>query len=121
MTRRMIEADCLICGEHFEEPHHDSKDDGICFKCDFWKSHWLRDLERSDWVVIKGHHYVIGSENDPPKARGFGGSKFIIEFFDGRKVETTNLWHQGEITPWWREKMPDNAKFVEARFSEVKR
>lgn len=66
-------------------------------------------------AVIDGEHYVIAPEDENRSfwsARGFGGRKFVIRFFDGREVTTTNLWHQGTIPPKFRDQMPDNAEFV---------
>lgn len=59
--------------------------------------------------MIDGTHYVIESEND--NFRGFGGARFQIEFNDGTKVITTNLWCQGEPKGYWRTQFPDNARF----------
>jgi hypothetical protein len=67
-------------------------------------------------VVIGSEHYLIGDGTDgcPEDGfLGFGGRRFEIEFFDGRKVTTRDLWHQGVIPPKWRERYPDNARFVQ--------
>lgn len=110
---------CKICGniedddKFVKEVKNDLLKNNICFKC----YHWNRQLELNlntnrDYAIIDGQHYVIGPEHDDGGFRGFGGRKFIIEFNDGRIVETTNLWHQGTIPDgYWREKMQDNAKF----------
>jgi hypothetical protein len=71
-------------------------------------------------VRIRGHHYHIGPETGGvwrkyPGRRGFNGRKFTIRFFDGRIVTTTNLWGQGRIPESHRERLPDNAEFVEER------
>lgn len=64
------------------------------------------------WCIINGTHYVIEPEDDPETYfRGFGGAKFQIEFNDGYRVVTTNLWCQGEPSEEWRDKFPDNARF----------
>ncbi|MEV0617635.1 hypothetical protein AB0I81_30240 [Nonomuraea sp. NPDC050404] len=62
-------------------------------------------------VVVDGDHYAIG--DDTGGFRGHGGRRFDIEWFDGRKTTTRNLWHQGEIPPEWRHRYPDNARFVQ--------
>lgn len=66
-------------------------------------------------VRINGHHYVIGKEGDGSGFKGFAGHKFIIEFISGphqgKIIEATNLWHQGEIPINYRELLPDNAKW----------
>lgn len=62
-------------------------------------------------VVVDGEHYTIGG--DTGAFRGFGGHRFDIEWFDGRKATTRNLWHQGTVPAEWRHRYPDNARFVQ--------
>ncbi|WP_433235329.1 DUF6197 family protein [Streptosporangium sp. CA-135522] len=62
-------------------------------------------------VVVEGEHYLIVDETCSG-FRGFGGRRFDIEFFDGRTATTWNLWHQGTIPARWRDRYPDNARFV---------
>lgn len=73
-----------------------------------------------DVAVIDGQFYRIGPENidkpflAPPswKAhRGHGGRRFVIRFYDGRTVETTNLWAAGDIPDRLRALFCDNAGF----------
>lgn len=61
---------------------------------------------------MDGEHYLICDEKGSRGFRGFGGHRFDIEFFDGRRVSTTNLMHQGTVPAKWRERFPDNAQFV---------
>ncbi|MEU7039822.1 hypothetical protein AB0A77_02035 [Streptomyces varsoviensis] len=83
---------------------------------DFWTEHsphpdiWHQsaDCEPERRVVVDGQHYVIG----PGNSGGFGGRRFDIEFFDGRRVTTRDLWSQGAIPPKHRRRYPDNARFV---------
>jgi hypothetical protein len=63
-------------------------------------------------VVVNANHYLIDEETGRPEFRGFAGRRFAIAFFDGRAITTTNLMHQGVIPPKWRERFPDNARFV---------
>lgn len=81
---------------------------------DFWSKHLQHDasLPPHTAVVVDGHHYLICDENSTSHFRGFAGAKFCIQFNDGFYTESTNLWHQGEIDPEWRDKFPDNAKFI---------
>lgn len=78
----------------------------------FWeeKVAWLT---RSDVARIDGDHYIVGAEDAPNSMRGYGGRKFGIKFNDGRVVITTNLWHQGTIPEAWREKLPNNAVWLD--------
>lgn len=82
----------------------------------FWGPGGTRDGDDpAERVVVGGEHYLLGDDKpDYPKAfKGFGGRRFAIEFFDGRKVTTHDLWHQGVVPPKWRERYPDNARFVQ--------
>lgn len=77
-----------------------------------------KNLDRRVSVVIDNEHYMIGPETEDPKEfRGFGGREFVIELLtlDGQvlqTVHTTNLWAQGTIPPAWRDRFPNNARFV---------
>ena len=85
----------------------------MCFSCDFWRERYEYDQSHpGEGLVIDGTHYYIEDENSNSAFRGFGGAKFIIQYNDGRVVKTTNLWCQGEVPPEWRDKFPDNAKFL---------
>ena len=109
---------CKICGTE-ETPSNyinqkDMEENQLCFTCNFWREMLEKDAKRDPhtWCMIDGTHYVIEPEDDPETYfRGFGGSRFQIEFNDGTKVVTTNLWCQGEPKGYWREKFPDNARF----------
>lgn len=118
----MTKITCKICGKEQELDEFDEKmrkvlvDNQMCFKCDHWRMNHEADIDPMErgphkWAVIDGHHYVISNSD----LRGFSGSKFKIKFNDGTIVETSNLWHQGDIReahPHWREVMPDNAEFI---------
>ncbi|MGW4792213.1 hypothetical protein ACWEPC_07335 [Nonomuraea sp. NPDC004297] len=47
--------------------------------------------------MVDGEHYAIGG--DTGGFRGHGGRHFDIEWFDGRRATTQNLWHQGTVPP----------------------
>lgn len=86
-----------------------------CGSCYFW--HQLEVLKDDpNSVRIGGKHYFIGQETsleqDPPKWRGMGGGKVIVEFFDGHRVTSTNFWYQGEIPEKWQKRIPENARFI---------
>lgn len=93
---------CLICGKE-EDPSHwinenEMREHQMCFNCNFWRNMLEKDSKRAPHTccMINGTHYVI--EPDEPNAafQGFGGAEFQIEFFDGTRVVTHNLWCQGE-------------------------
>lgn len=108
---------CKICGK--EDPsrwinENDMLEHQMCFNCNFWRNMLEEDSKRPPHTVcmIDGTHYII--EPDEPNAafQGFGGAEFQIEFHDGTRVVTHNLWCQGEPKEWyWKEKFPNNARF----------
>ena len=68
------------------------------------------DALDSSAIVIDGKCYRIAPEH-AGGFRGFGGRKFKIKFLaTGKIVETTNLWHQGEIPAELN--VSNNAEFV---------
>lgn len=84
----------------------------LCFNCEFWSDYVAR---RHDSAVVRvgGKHYYIGPENSAPNScKGYGGTKWVIKFHDGRDVISTNLWHQGVIPDRFSARLPDNAEFV---------
>lgn len=111
---------CRECGEpsriHFMEPFHSNLvRKSLCHTC----NHWLEWVDRAaagdaNIARIKGGHYHIAP--DLPKGSrafaGFGGTETRIEFDDGRRVVTHNLWFQGLIPDRFRDRLPDNARFV---------
>jgi hypothetical protein len=103
---------CPSCGKSYIRCHTpDSYIGNNCFDCSFW----LDKAEYSDYmashqVIIKGEHFMLGETDS--FIRGFGGRKFKIQFFDGRIIETNNLWYQGEIPEQFRSMLPDNAVFL---------
>jgi hypothetical protein len=108
--------DCVECGEKVnpenwcESTASDLRERSECFSCNFWLRYVRRKDEPNVVRATDGHHYIIGPEDDRPGCcRGHGGRKFVVRFTDGREVETTNLWHQGEIPERFRGRLPVNA------------
>ena len=62
--------------------------------------------------VIDHHRYFLGDGQGIGGVRGYGGTRHVIEFFDGRRVVTRDLWSSGVVPPKWRVKYPDNARFI---------
>ena len=89
-------------------------DKQLCFSCDFWVEK-INIKNRNDVIRINQQHYIIGSETAETigSFRGFNGRKFKIRFLDGREIITTNLWSQSRIPDLFKERLPDNAIFVE--------
>lgn len=107
---------CSICGKEIdanfvEEVSKVMVENKWCYECFFWNSQLEADKHRK-FAVIDGGHYVI-AEDAPKGFRGFGGAEFKIRFFNGEQITTHNLWFQGEIPEEFKDKMPDNAEFVE--------
>ena len=69
-------------------------------------------------VIVDRNHYCFHVDKDGEIAQasggfaGFSGRRFDIEFFDGRKAATNNLWYQGDIPTDYDESLPDNARFL---------
>ena len=104
---------CKECGKNEElhwikECNERLEKRKLCFSCDHWYSLYLKRNSKSV-ARIGGKHFIISNDNDTSPFRGFGGMQFKITFKDGRKVTTSNLWHQGDIPGLWRERLPDNA------------
>jgi hypothetical protein len=104
---------CPTCGQEIGKYLSDKEwieEKGECFECSLWRER-LSLLDDPNTVIIDGTFYTIGDENDSSPFRGFGSDKFVINFKDGRKVTTTNLWCSGHISKHWRPQFPDNANF----------
>lgn len=81
----------------------------LCFSCAFWME--KVDLDKQGISIrVKGKHYIVGK--DFSYSKGFGGKHWKIKFHDGREIETNNLWFQGVIPERFRNRLPDNARFV---------
>lgn len=106
---------CQECGKRHtlrwngaaNKEFYDSK---LCSDCHFWATKINWDPENV--VRVDHRHYHIGEEVTGPGFVGHGGRVFRIYFFDGRVVETRNLWSQGEIPERFWDRMPDNARFI---------
>ena len=81
----------------------------LCFHCNFWRER----ATETDLIVIEGSAYSDGGRK-PKNYRGFmgfGGREFTIECFNGKLIETNNLWHRGEVPTVWRADIPNNARW----------
>lgn len=108
---------CKVCEKEETPSNYINESEMIehqmCFFCNFWRDMLEKDSKRLShtWCVIDGTHYVIEPDDPGNYFQGFGGAEFQIEFNDGHRVVTHNLWCQGDIDPAWRDKFPDNARF----------
>lgn len=79
----------------------------------YWEDLIAKDADGRG-VVIEGVHYRLGQNGDRPGPyNGFAGTRYDIEFDDGRRVTTHDLWYQGPVPPKFRDRLPDNARFVQ--------
>jgi len=107
---------CKECGKKISEDDlkyaiRDSLiSEKLCFECNFWMDK-IKTINDPYWLRINNESYYVGDEEDD-RLRGFNGQKFRIKFDDGKIIETTNLWHQGTIPERFRNRLPDNAKFI---------
>jgi len=109
---------CRECGQpdkaaYMEPTRSEMINFQLCFNCHFWTDKVkTRDLPIK--VRVNGVAYSIGVEKKrfDCEFRGFGGTKFTVQFNDGRLVETTNLWCSGAIPTHFRTRLPDNAVFL---------
>ncbi len=103
---------CPSCGKCYTRRHTpESYIGNNCFECSFWLGKTdYPDYIKEHQVIINGEHFMLGETEGP--FRGFGGRRFKIQFFDGRIIETTNLWGQGPIPELFRHMLPDNAVFL---------
>ena len=113
------ECKCKICGNTYNLDDYNTCDltnimekEHVCFSCAFWLEKIA--LTNENTVIVNGERYTIGEENPDLYFKGFGGAEFNIEFFDGRKVVSHNMWYQGKIPERFRKypELQDNARFV---------
>lgn len=105
-------TECALCGNTQVEQDFDWF--GKCHRCHYWED-MVQYKDEPSTAIIDGCHYSIGSDTTSNKIfKGHGGRMFVIEFNDGRKVVTTDLWTQGSIPEKLRHKFPNNAKFLDA-------
>ena len=104
---------CGICGASYSTSYSRCAEkermdrDGICFICAIWE---LR-AERPNPTVIDGVVYTPGNRTKGA-FRGMAGRRFDIEYFDGRRITTYDLWCGGPVPTQWLERIPDTAKFL---------
>lgn len=104
---------CVECGCETTEHNPDHIKAQHCSNCAFWLMRIALSNERT--FQANGHAYFIGYETDYPK--GFGGRRWRITFVDGRApVETTSLWHGGEVPERFRDRLSDTAELQQMRW-----
>lgn len=83
----------------------------VCFICKCWLANEQKYGGKPEQVITSDYRHcvIVPSTGGPAAHKGFGGRKWEITFTDGRVVETDNLWSQGEIPPWMRDRFTPNA------------
>lgn len=82
----------------------------ICHSC----NHFRELCKSKNGIRVNGGHYLDGGQRGGNTTwNGFGGRIFRVRMFDGREFETNNMWFQGNIPQHFRERLPDNAEFIE--------
>ena len=97
------------------------KEKHICFNCSFWEVIIRKYEHYQYWFRIEGSSYCCRPESvcdnrvprNPSNDRGFSGRTFHIRLLDsGRELTVDDLWHQGTIPNWVKERFQDNAEFI---------
>lgn len=104
---------CVVCKKEIEKSKYLNAD--LCSSECFHEYYWMEKIKVKDkpgYVRVNGFSYFIGPEEVHSYFRGYGGRRFVIEFFDGRRIVTTNLWANGPIPEQFREILTDNARFI---------
>ena len=102
---------CQVCGKEIDKSKYSNGI--ICSPECFERNFWLEKIRNKDqYIIVNNEIYAIGEEDSKSIFRGFGGANYIIKFFDGAEVSTTNLWYCGEIPEEFRDQLPDNAVFI---------
>ena len=86
----------------------------ICFSCDFWESvHAEVQRKGTKKIIVEGSAYHISKDTPGDYFKGHGGRRFVIRYLaTGEEVVSHNLWHDGDVPPNFKEKLPDTAEFV---------
>lgn len=113
---------CKECGDR-ENPEKYAVDTcnrmserSLCWTCLYWTDVVERYLIADPALtVINGVVYSIGQE-DGTKPQGFGGIRYKIHYFNGKRRVTTNLWHIEPVPERFRGRLKDNASFSPPSF-----
>lgn len=112
---------CVVCGKDYTNEDFLGMKENYCFSCSFWQEQLELDNgfrknpeNKKVVIVVDGFHYVadIDENNKKDFFKGFGGCDHFVEFLDGKVQSFNNVWFQGKIPENFRDKMPDNARFL---------
>jgi hypothetical protein len=103
---------CSICNKEIEKSKFTN---AILCSNECHNDHfWIEKIKLHDDRTVVVDHTRWHFQPDDPSAyfKGMGEREFNIEFFDGRKVKTKNLWCQGDVPEKFWKQIPNNANFV---------
>jgi len=113
-----VEGKCIKCGAekaNYFVVNENGYTGNMCFDCHFWmeKIHYVNNDDKMDngeqVIRCNGVHYSIKLE-DANGFRGFNGAKFRFKLLkDNSIIESSNVWHQGDIPEEFKKELPDNA------------
>ena len=110
---------CRECGKRVKVGAYDGElrleEHKLCFTCNYWINYVILEADQpNDRIPLraKGSHYVAVMDNSAGGFKGFGGARFIFEHVDGRVIFCNNVWHQGNIPDTFKERLPDNGRFL---------
>lgn len=88
----------------------------LCFSCDLWTDRITEAIEPGT-VIVGGTYYgydpAAPVRGGNPSLLGHAGRRFSILLADGSMVTTNNLWCGGSIPEHFRDRIPDNARWVD--------
>lgn len=115
---------CSVCNKEIEESEFIDEVPPLCSTECFVQFFWDekvkafnngRGINDSMVAIIDGNHYTVLQDiQGKTPFKGYGGREFKIRFNDGKEVVTHNLWCQGDIPESHRDKLPDNAVFLQS-------
>lgn len=93
-----------------------------CFTCDYWLELAKQHAKDEKCFVVAedspsmrpGEHLQDGGfTGGNTKWNGFGGRLFEIEFLDGRKSKSNNVWYQGPVPERFKHLFTRKARVIE--------
>ena len=115
--RWLANGRCRECGDVLDD-HWEPKTkarvlaEQVCHGCLFWQDRASKAANPRSAIIGEQAYWI--DDDAPAGYRGFvghGGAEFVIRFNDGRTVVSHNLWANGRVPEWFRDRLPSNAIF----------
>ena len=103
---------CVICGKEIDESCYMNAI--LCSQKCFVDHYWKEIIKEKDkYIIIDGTCYMLGESLSTHNTdiAGFGGRTFYIRYFDGRVIQTNNLWLNGTVPNKYKNILKDEAEF----------